>query len=66
MVQNACMEDQFLQIRQCIHSFSDACLVSKSNPARWHPLLKIQIFVDTIPKTLAAGWILGKQTRMMD
>jgi hypothetical protein len=34
-------------------------LLPKQNP-KWHHLQKIQITIDKILKTLAAGWILGK------
>jgi hypothetical protein len=60
MVQNACTHNAFLQIRRYIHFVDNARLLPKSDP-RWHHLQKIQIAIDTILKTLAAGWILGKR-----
>ena len=60
MVQNACTQDAFLQIRRYIHFLDNARLLPKTDP-RWHPLQKIQIAIDIILKTLASGWILGKQ-----
>jgi hypothetical protein len=60
MVQNACTQDSFLQIRWYIHFVNNARLLPKGNP-KWHHLQKIQLVIDKILKTLAAGWILGKR-----
>jgi hypothetical protein len=59
MLQNACTQDYFIQIWRYIHSVDNACLLPKDNP-KWHHLQKIQLVIDTILKTLMAGWILGK------
>jgi hypothetical protein len=58
MVQNTITHDYFLQIRHYIHFIDNACMLLKDNP-KWHPLQKMQITIDTVLKTLAAGWILG-------
>jgi hypothetical protein len=60
MVQNACTQDSFLQIRRYIHFVNNASLLPKDNP-KWHHLQKIQIIINKILTTLAAGWILRKQ-----
>jgi hypothetical protein len=60
MVQNACTQDSFLQIRRYIHFVYNASLLPKDNP-KWHHLQKIQIIINKILTTLAAGWILRKQ-----
>jgi hypothetical protein len=59
MVQNACTHDSFLQIRRYIYFVDNARMLPKHDP-KWHALQKIKIAIDTILKTLAAGWIIGQ------
>jgi hypothetical protein len=65
MVQHACTQDSFLQIRRYIHFVEDNArpLLPKDN-RKWHHLQKINIAVDKILKTLVAGWIHSWQTYM--
>jgi hypothetical protein len=59
MVQNAITQDSFLQIQRYIHLVDNAHMLPRDD-SKWHPLQKIQIAIDTVLKTLPAGWILGK------
>jgi hypothetical protein len=60
MVQNTYTHDAILQIRRYIHFVDNTRLLPKDDP-KWHDLQKIQVAMNTILKTLAAGWILRKR-----
>ena len=60
MVQNACTQDAFLQIRRYIHIVDNVRILTKDNP-RWNALQKIQKASDVKQKTLGAAWILGER-----